>query len=67
MYDLKSRVECKDFTVGKLVEFLKGLKPDTKVLFNGDNYGCIHVEENDSCISFDSDDLDYLYDEKNED
>ena len=66
MYDLKSRVECKDFTVGELIDYLKGLKPDTKVLFNGDNYGFIHVEEDCSCISFDDNGLDGLYDWKQE-
>lgn len=62
MFNRNIRLECKDFTVGELVDYLMRLKQDTKVLFNGDNYGFIHVEDDYSCISFDDASLDDLYD-----
>ena len=34
---------------------------NAKVLFNGDNYGYVHIEKDDSIISFDDSSLDYDY------
>ena len=50
-------------------EHIKPAEPDklpenAKVLFNGDNYGYVHIEKDDSIISFDDSSLDddYYYD-----
>lgn len=54
----------KDATVGEVMDILKELPKDAKVFFNGDNYGYIHIEEDNSVVSFDDSSLDDLYDEK---
>lgn len=46
------------------MDILKELPKDAKVFFNGDNYGYIHIEEDNSVVSFDDSSLDDLYDEK---
>lgn len=63
MYDINKRREMKDTTVGEVLEILNELPKDAKVFFNGDNYGYIHIEEDNSVISFDDSSLDDLYDE----
>lgn len=64
MYDIDKRREMKDATVGEVMDILKELPKDAKVFFNGDNYGYIHIEEDNSVVSFDDSSLDDLYDEK---
>lgn len=63
MYDIDKRREMKDATVGEVMDILKELPKDAKVFFNGDNYGYIHIEEDNSVVSFDDSSLDDLYDE----
>ncbi|MCM1215965.1 MAG: hypothetical protein NC548_15770 [Lachnospiraceae bacterium] len=63
MYDIDKRREMKDATVKEVMEILKELPEDAKVHFNGDNYGYIHIEADNSVISFDDSSLDDLYDE----
>ena len=65
MYDINKRIECKDLTFGELKEKINkfDLPDDCKILFNGDNYGYIHVEEDKSAMSFDDSSLDDLYDD----
>lgn len=68
MYDINKRIECKNLTVGKLIEHLQTVNKDARVYFNGDNYGYIHIEKDSSVISFDNSSLDddYYYDELKE-
>lgn len=61
MYDLSKRKECKDIKVREVVEILSTLPEDASVLFNGDNYGYLHIEEDLSIISFDDASLDEEY------
>lgn len=63
MYDINKRREMKDATVKDVKEILEGLPDDAKVYFNGDNYGYIHIEDDNSVISFDDSSLDDMYDE----
>ena len=69
MYDLSKRQELRDVKVSEVIELLKTLPEDAVVLFNGDNYGFIHIEKDNSAISFDdlSLDEDYYYDGQFED
>ena len=69
MYDLSKRQELKNVKVSEFIELLKTLPEDAVVLFNGDNYGFIHIEKDNSAISFDdlSLDEDYYYDGQFED
>lgn len=60
MYDLAKRRELKDAKVSDILEILQELPMDSKVYFNGDNYGYIHIEKDLSTVSFDDSDL---YDE----
>lgn len=64
MYDLSKRQELRNVKVSEVIELLKTLPEDAVVLFNGDNYGFIHIEKDNSAISFDdlSLDEDYYYD-----
>ena len=64
MYDIDKRREMKDATVEEVMNILKELPKDAKVFFNGDNYGYIHIEKDNSVISFDDSSLDddYFYD-----
>lgn len=63
MYDIDKRREMKDATVEEVMNILKELPKDAKVFFNGDNYGYIHIEKDNSVISFDDSSLDDLYDD----
>lgn len=69
MYDLSKRQELRNVKVSEVIELLKTLPEDAVVLFNGDNYGFIHIEKDNSAISFDdlSLDEDYYYDGQFED
>ena len=64
MYDLNKRQEMRNVEVKEVIELLQKLPEDAKVFFNGDNYGYIHIEKDDSIISFDNSPLDddYYYD-----
>lgn len=69
MYDLSKRQELRNVKVSEFIELLKTLPEDAVVLFNGDNYGFIHIEKDNSAISFDDMPLDddYYYDGQFED
>ena len=64
MYDLRKRQEMRNVEVKEVIELLQKLPENAKVLFNGDNYGYVHIEKDDSIISFDDSSLDddYYYD-----
>ena len=61
MYDINKRIECRNLTVDELIKKLKTLNKDARVLFNGDQYGYLHIEYDNSIISFDDSSLDDLY------
>lgn len=64
MYDLRKRQEMRNVEVKEMIEILQKLPKNAKVLFNGENYGYVHIEKDDSIISFDDSPLDddYYYD-----
>ena len=59
MYDISKRRECKNMKVWEAIESKMPL--NALVLFNGDEYGYIHIEEDESAISFDDSSLDDEY------
>lgn len=61
MYDLSKRQEMRNVEVWEVIELLQKLPNNSKVLFNGDNYGYIHIEADESVISFDDASLDEDY------
>ena len=64
MYDLNKRKEMRNVEVKEVIELLQKLPENAKVFFNGDNYGYVHIEKDNSAISFDDSSLDddYYYD-----
>ena len=64
MWDLKKRQEMRNVKVKEVIELLQKLPENAKVFFNGDNYGYVHIEKDNSAISFDDSSLDddYYYD-----
>lgn len=61
MYDISKRRECKNMKVWEVIEILCKMPLNAKVLFNGDEYGYIHIEEDELAISFDDSSLDDEY------
>lgn len=63
MYDISKRKELKNATVDDILKILQELPKDSKVFFNGDEHGYIHMEKDLSVVSFDDCDLedDYYY------
>lgn len=61
MYDYNKRRECKNIKVSEVIEILSKMPPEATVLFNGDQYGYIHIEGDYSAISFDDSSLDDDY------
>lgn len=59
MYNIKKRKQFS--TVGELKELIKNLSDDTKVCVTGDDYCWFHIEEDESLISFDTEDLEDCY------
>ena len=64
MYDLNKRKEMRNVEVKEVIELLQKLPENAKVFFNGNNYGYVHIEKDNSAISFDDSSLDddYYYD-----
>lgn len=54
MYDISKRQECKKMQVWEAIEILRKMPLNAIMLFNGDEYGYIHIEEDESAISFGS-------------
>ena len=69
MYDLNKRQEMRNAEVKDVIELLRKLPENAKVLFNGEDHGYVHIEKDDSIISFDDSSLDddYYYDGQLED
>lgn len=62
MFDKSKRKKFDEATVGDLIKFLENLPKKTRILFQGDSEGYIHMEEDMSAISFDdNNNLDYFY------
>ena len=61
MYDINKRQECKSMQVWEVLEILCKMPLNAIVLFNGDEQGYIHIEEDESAISFDDSGLDDEY------
>lgn len=61
MYDVSKRQEMRNVEVWEVIELLQKLPKNSKVLFNGDNYGYVHIEADESVISFDNSSLDEDY------
>lgn len=61
MYDISKRRECKNMKVWEALEILCKMPLNALVLFNGDEYGYLHIEEDESAISFDDSSLDDEY------
>lgn len=61
MYDFSKRRECRGMLVWEVIEILCRMPLNARVLFNGDEYGYIHIEEDESAISFDDSSLDEEY------
>ena len=61
MYDINKRKELYNATVKDVMEILAELPEDAQVVFDGDEYGYIHIEKDLSVVSFDSSGLDDDY------
>lgn len=64
MFDVKKRKSLKGVTVGELVQIMLDLPQEAIVNFCGSNNGFIHVEKDDSKISFDTDVLGECYEDE---
>lgn len=63
MYDINKRKTLKNPTVGDLIKYLSQLPKGAMLLCCGDNYSCIHVEQDGSVVCIDTEDLDECYEE----
>lgn len=63
MYNINKRRKLKEVSVSDLIEELKQLPQDAKVVFCGDYVGFIHVERDDSVVCIDTEDLDEDYED----
>ena len=61
MYDISERKQFS--TVGELRQLLASLNDDTKVVITGDDYCWFHVEEDQSVICLDTEDLEDCYED----
>lgn len=59
MYDFNKRTTFS--TVGELKDLLKDADDDAKVLICGDDYAYFHVEQDQSTVNLDNEDLDETY------
>ena len=64
MYNIKKRKQFK--TVGDLKELLKDVPDETQVVVTGDDYCWFHIEEDESVICLDTEELDDAYEEYDE-
>ena len=69
VYDLNKRQEMRNVEVKEVIELLRKLPENAKVLFNGEDHGYVHIEKDNIIISFDDSSLDddYYYDGQLED
>lgn len=59
MYDIERRTKFD--TVGDLKKLLKDVSDETKICITGDDYCWFHIEEDESVICLDCEDLDDCY------
>lgn len=62
MYDINKRKQFA--TVGELKQLLANVSDDTKIVITGDDYCWFHIEEDESVICLDCEELDDAYDEE---
>ena len=61
MYNIEKRKQFK--TVGDLKELLKDIPDETQIVITGDDYCWFHIEEDESVICLDVEELDDVYEE----
>lgn len=61
MYDINKRKQFK--TVGELKEILNDIPDDTQVLICGEDYGWLHIEQDNSVVCLDNEDLECCYED----
>ena len=59
MYNISKRTKFD--TVGDLKKLLANIADDTKVVVCGDDYCWFHIEEDESIVCLDCEELDYAY------
>ena len=64
MYNIEKRKQFS--TVGDLREMLNGISDDTKIVITGDDYCWFHIEEDESVICLDVEELEEAYDYRRE-
>ena len=64
MYDITRRKQFD--TVGDLKELLKNVSDDTKIVVTGDDYCWFHIEEDNTVVCLDVEELDDAYDDRME-
>lgn len=64
MYDITKRKQFE--TVGDLKELLKDLSDNTKIVVTGDDYCWFHIEEDESVVCLDVEELEEAYDNRRE-
>ena len=64
MYNINKRKQFK--TVGDLKKLLANISNETKIVITGDDYCWFHIEEDESVICLDCEELDDGYDDDEE-
>lgn len=64
MYDITKRKQFS--TVGELKELLKNIPDETQIMVTGDNYCWFHIEDDESVVCLDVEELDEAYEENDE-
>ena len=64
MYDINRKKKFMDITVKELIDALQDFPQDAKIEICGDSYCYIHVEENNSVVNLDNEELDECYENK---
>lgn len=62
MYNIEKRKQFQ--TVGELKQLLEGLSNETKVVITGDDNCWFHIEEDETIICLDCEDLEDCYEEE---
>ena len=63
MYNIEKRKQFK--TVGDLKKLLENISDETQIVVTGDDYCWFHIEEDESVICLDVEELDDVYEEEN--
>ena len=62
MYNISKRKQFS--TVGELKELLKNLPDETQIVVTGDDYCWFHIEQDESVVCLDTEDLEVDYEEE---